>query len=259
MYKYPDRNDVMTVDFIDSVSDGNYWDRSERNVLGKCIEMLQEKGAGTFLDLGCGQGRLMPFFAPYVSEIIAAEPDRSRYRYALELADVLMEEFPEKKVKVVNGDIHTVCEGDATPEFDAVLCSHVIQHIKYDICRDMLASAVSCLKKGGLLFLTTTLSPVDTDTYSVEDLNIDGSKLSQPTDRAGFEAAYGREDKLPVAYYTTDTVCNLLESLGCACTAKYGYHFIFPDRTAGLEDDMSFQQKGSLERAKDILYIFEKE
>ena len=69
-YKYPDKDDRLTIELINTEYDGPYWEKSEAAVLekaGEAIKALPEKDdSKRLLDLGCGKGRLIGTFARWV-------------------------------------------------------------------------------------------------------------------------------------------------------------------------------------------------
>ena len=82
-YTYPDKEDKLTCQLIDTEFDGAYWGKSEDEVLRQAMEAVdrlveQKKARGqavNLLDLGCGMGRLFTVFAEKADSITAAEPD----------------------------------------------------------------------------------------------------------------------------------------------------------------------------------------
>ena len=82
-YNYPDKNDALTANLIDSEFEDVYWMKSEDKVIEEAINAIknlpERNGKKKLLDLGCGMGRLIPVFAPYVNSITAVEPDHNRY------------------------------------------------------------------------------------------------------------------------------------------------------------------------------------
>ena len=89
-YTYPDKNDLLTCQLIDTEFDGAYWAESEAEVLRQALEETdavvklcrEKKKAVSLLDLGCGMGRLFPVFAAKADLITAAEPDEERFAAA---------------------------------------------------------------------------------------------------------------------------------------------------------------------------------
>lgn len=102
------------------------------------------KGKGIqLLDLGCGDGRLCPFW----KELTGAEV------YGLELSPKAVENA-QHRYKFINYK-----QGDATQTgydknmFDVVICQEVIEHIEDQ--KDLINECSRILKTGGYLVLTT--------------------------------------------------------------------------------------------------------
>lgn len=93
-YTYPDHQDRLTCQLIETEYDGAYWGKSEDAVLKQACQMIaalrqQNKGSWAgeagekirMLDLGCGLGRLFSVFSgTYADEITAAEPGSGSVR-----------------------------------------------------------------------------------------------------------------------------------------------------------------------------------
>lgn len=228
MYTYPDIDDRLTMDLINKVSVSNYWEESENDVLKIILHHLEslDKPAD-FLDLGSGMGRLMPFFAPLVSTLTAAEPDPLRYAGTAAAAEKLRRHFPEKKICTVCGDINAVTPetgASGTGIFHAVMNSHVIQHIPMSVTEQMMQGISERTAEGSFLFITTTYCSGPEDRYSMEYF-LDGRRTSERITKAKFEEVFGKTGILPVAFYTPETVRTLAEKYGFEILQIYGYHF----------------------------------
>ena len=141
-YVYPDKDDKLTCQFIDTEFSSVYWQKSEEQVLTYAMEQVriladQRRSSGrriSLLDLGCGMGRLIPVFAGEVDEIIAAEPDANRYETAL-MAGKWAEERYGHPVTVLNGDASCL---PADKKYSFILSSHVMQHITCGMAADLM-------------------------------------------------------------------------------------------------------------------------
>ena len=122
MYTYPDKNDMLTMQLIMGVSEGNYWGESEDEILKVALDTVRSYENPKMLDCGCGQGRLLPVFAPYVQSIFALEPDIERYSFAA--AGVAA--HPEYDITIKNDDASSLTDDQ---KFDVVLSSHVLPEI----------------------------------------------------------------------------------------------------------------------------------
>ena len=107
-YQYPDKDDALTAQMINSEYDAAYWEKSEEAVLQKAIDALNalhaKHDSKSLLDLGCGKGRLIKTFSHHVDKIVAIEPDKSRFQEADLLVDRLLEES-DTDISVINGTI----------------------------------------------------------------------------------------------------------------------------------------------------------
>ncbi len=293
MYTYPDIDDRLTMDLINKVSVSNYWEESEKDVLAIIRHHLESLDRpADFLDLGSGMGRLLPFFAPLVNTLTAAEPDPLRYTGTAAAAGKLREDFPEKKICTVCGDITSVTPETGAPDsgiFHAVMNSHVIQHIPMSVTEQMMQGLRERTAEGSFLFMTTTYCSGPEDRYSMEYF-LDGIRTSERITRAKFEEVFGKTGILPVAFYTPETIKKLAGKYGFEILQIYGYHFSPEDeireefgethapavsnpdpaktdrRQENLTDaedinaltvemDRIRNENGLLQRARDVLYV----
>ena len=252
MYKYPDKNDKLTIELIKSISFGKYWEESERNALEIAASELEELGKRSFLDVGCGLGRLFSFFAPVVSDIFAVEPDSERYYEALKSA----ENITGIPVTVVNGDI-----GAAPPDrvFGAVLCSHVIQHITRQNAEKLACEISKRTEKDGVVILTTTYTEGEKDIFTIEYFE-NSERVSVHVDEDTFNGSFDKPGVLPVRMLSQQSVMSLMESHGFSLVRKWLYHYAADMGKCGqLPNDEALNLKGDGKGARDVMYIFKKQ
>ena len=251
MYTYPDKNDYLTYMLIQSVSQDDYWEQSERGILKTALEAVDRRGKPRMLDLGCGMGRLLPVFAPHAESIFALEPDPSRYAGAVETAKTL-QTLP---VEVVNGDSSFLRPDQ---EFDVVLSSHVLQHISNETADRMIADIAAHTAPGGCILVTTTHTHEPEDILSLE--YFEGmERVSKRVDEAEFAESFSREGVLPVRMFAEDSVPKLFAKHGFDyVAAKRYYHYYTPGREQSAEMDEVYNAEGNGAEARDILFVFER-
>lgn len=120
----------------------------------------------TFLEIGCGQGRIFKSVRPVVKSYVGLEPDKDRYKDCLGLLeeantnhafyDMFSHEYiavyPEKK-------------------FDFVCISHVIQHVSTQTAHNILKDAYNLLNINGKLIVSTTCVPNEIYTYNQNNIS----------------------------------------------------------------------------------------
>lgn len=252
-YEYPDKNDSLTVQLIDTEYDGSYWAESEEFVLSKAIESisaLKEKDdEKRLLDVGCGKGRLIQVFAPYVDTITAVEPDLNRFSEAAQQGINVSAAY-SKDVDVIHGDISSV---EPHLKFDVILSSHVLQHITRSMTKELVESMSDKLEEDGLLILTTTHTTGE-DQFFKEEWNA-GMRSSQPITAENFDATFFKEGALPVRIFSEDTIINLAQSCNLSLEKIYCYHF---KGHKSVEDDLVANRTHDTGSARDVMYIFRK-
>jgi len=248
MYTYPDANDLLTIELINKEFDGEYWGKSEENLFPTIVEAVEGvAGERQMLDLGCGMGRLFPYFAPYMHRIQALEPDVQRYAEAVKAAEVF-----DGKIDVKHGDLSAL--KDDTDRFHVVLMSHILQHIKEETIIEILEGLEAKTEKDALLIVTTTYSDGEKDLY-FKEFWAEGKRQTVETDKQGFEETFDRGDGLPVRMFTMETVKTLFERHGFELIEKQFYHY---EDHHDIAEDIFANEAGIGEGARDILYIFRK-
>ena len=151
-YRYPDHRDLMMKAYIEA-SDPypGYWIRSESYAWRRARRVLAHSAHDRLLDFGCGTGRLLRPFAPLFHTTTAIEPDPERANDARRL----ISEFGLSNVKVLIGDVVMLEQG--VEPFDAIICSHVLQHVATADVPRILTAFRTTLKHDGLLVLCVPL------------------------------------------------------------------------------------------------------
>ncbi len=247
-YKYPDNNDNLTCLYISSKSDEEYWAKSEEYILEKIIDKIKKISEPiNFLDLGCGLGRLFNVFYPYVKSITGIEPDYSRYTGAVEEA----KRIDPKKIKVRNEFIDNVGE----EKFNAVMISHVFQHIPFEKTKHILNMLKNVIPSGGLLFITTTFTDQSEDIFTLEYLK-DKKHYAEKVNEEEFIKRFNEKGTLPVRVFSYNTLETIFLENEFEMEEMYGYHFDVSLADKMTTDfDIQRNKDKEYKGAKDVLYI----
>lgn len=237
-YVYPDPGDSITIEMINQFEHKpGYWERSEKSVLSVAKQFVRQaasNGKGTLLDAGCGQGRLIPVFERFFSKILALEPDLQRFGEAVKL---VKQTGLGEKVELVNASIEDMPEG----EFNAILCSHVLQHISLAATEEVFRKFQQNLADRGVLILLTCNSSREEDFFTKSFFE-KGKWHEQEISKEGFERlVVNQVGELPARFFSLNTIKDLL--------AKYGFEFIIARRFH------RFRGKGN---GRDIMVIGKK-
>ncbi|MGN1413100.1 MAG: class I SAM-dependent methyltransferase [Anaerovoracaceae bacterium] len=257
-YTYPDENDRLTCEMIETQFDGEYWGKSEDLVLGQALEEANllaaaRRNAGQkvqLLDLGCGMGRLFQTFAAVADEITGAEPDPGRFAVAEKEGRRVAGEAGIP-VHVINGDASALPEGK---QFDIIVSSHVMQHITCRMAEDLMKTMADKLRPDGLLVLTTTYTDGGEDRFSGEGWK-DGQRWSQYVNREEFDSLFGCEGMLPVRMFSPGSLCALAENAGLELLQTSMYHY---QNHHSAEEDLEANLSGDGAGARDAMYLFQK-
>jgi SAM-dependent methyltransferase len=147
-----------------------YWEDSEGDAF-RAVEPMKRALRRRLLDVGCGNGRLIPRFANYFAEVVAIDPDRDRVERARALAAAS---------GVKNVTFMACSFADAAPsigKFDMVLCSHVIQHLSTEECQALVRGVNSVLDDTSIVVLLTTHSKSTGDVSALWRFDSDRQRL----------------------------------------------------------------------------------
>lgn len=212
-YIYPDSNDTCNKLFATQYG-YRFWYEEERLLLEKLKCYLQREAISTLMiDVGCGEGRLLPFFAPLFNRIICVEPDVKR----LAVANSLVSTLSGIKFKFQSGhvpDIQLDCKADF------IFCSHVLQHVPTTLLRTFINWLADHLDKGGCIWLAFEKS---TSSHSRFCISL-GNGNSLFVDEEQYNRATSKKDVLPSHQIPAHLVETYLEQNGLCILKEYAYH-----------------------------------
>lgn len=202
MYSYPDKDDKVTLNFTVKNTEPyrGYWEQSENKALSFFEKLLSRAmNNGSLLDLGAGEGRLTIKFAKYFKTVTALEPDQERIARAKKncaSADINNVTFLESQF--LDAEI-------SENSFEAILCSHIIQHIPTTGIKPTLEKIHAILKPGGIFALTTNYTKEHNDVFEKQ------TDIVERIDEATFNLlAENKLGILPIHYFTERNLENLL-------------------------------------------------
>jgi cyclopropane fatty-acyl-phospholipid synthase-like methyltransferase len=205
-YIYPDRKESITSSIIMQTEQyRGYWQYSEEKIMELMLKHIKTGGNNRLLDAGCGNGRLLQVFAPFFNHIDAVEPDAQRFEICksnLSIWNLV------NKVNLCNCSIQDL---EKMNYYDAIICSHVLQHINESEADKLIAVFKNMLKKNGLLFITTTHSTILRDKYCKSYLESGKKLVEQDIDQDEFNQIDNIDGLLPIKFYTHDSISSLLE------------------------------------------------
>lgn len=252
-YTYPDKGDRITIELINEVSKGSYWEDSEKHVLDMALAQVRELNRPRhILDLGCGLGRLFPVFAPEADTILGLEPDAERFLGAQASAAAVT----EAECNVICSDSSVL---DPEVRFDVILSSHVFQHIPHALCLAMADTMSAHLRPGGLLILTTTHTAADEDILTAETMD-GGHRAARTVDLAEFGTLFDMDGVLPVRLFAEATIEQIFRERGFTLLLRRVFHYdgvdsvAYDDAANASADGHEFTAHG-----RDCMYIFRRD
>jgi SAM-dependent methyltransferase len=220
-YRYPDQGDGLTLRLIaDSGLSLAEWEAQESAVLDALSVLLGGlPSRGRLLDFGSGLGRLAIRFAGLFDRVTSIEPDASRA--------AVQRKHLAAAGRLDQVEVRTAGLDDAdVGVYDAAVCSHVVQHVQAAAALAILDGLARALRPGGYLLLLTALAPPDGDRFAINDIDTDGGFIERPVTPDEFDAACrdNVEGRLPVRFFTYQSLIDLLRERGVRPVAAYGFH-----------------------------------
>lgn len=213
-YRYPDTGDKITVNFIDG-NNKKYWEESEDRIL-HLIENSIGK-VNSFLDIGCGLGRLLLRFGESANAIVGIEPDTDRFIMCKENIE---NTHIKDKVTLYNDSLDAL---NFESRFDFILCSHVLQHISNDNCKKLIQSIAHNLEPDGKLVVLTNHSDKDHDIYINSYIKEDQT-IEREISNSEFNQLTSKVGSLPIRFFSIHTLENMIKPYGLRIASYEVFH-----------------------------------
>lgn len=149
-------------------------------------------------------------------------------------------------------DLPTYLMDYPNASFDAVLCSHIFQHIAHETVDDILSRLDGHMPYSAMLICTTTFQNGSQNSYTKESWK-NGKRVVTDLDSIGFYDAINNPDELPVCLFSVKWMKQALLEHHFRTVFFNVYHFVgnrtpVQDRTDNLCPDR-------LTLARDAIYI----
>lgn len=245
-YQYPDENDGLTLKFLaEFEKTQQYWDQSENTIIDlikKQISAMSNKGEPkSFLDAGCGNGRLIPRFEDQFDKIVAIEPDAQRLEHANDLVKFLGIERKTSFCLTLAEDYKS------QSKFDFILNSHVIQHIHTGLVKPLLKNLTDRLKEDGIFAITTCHSSRKQDHYLKNYVKF-GKPVREEIDEEIHNQLVNSKGALPIHFFSSDTLINMLADLDLETFIFKVFHIDKPDRDKMQKKDIDAYVNATTQR-----------
>lgn len=253
---YPDSTEAITAAMIGhSEARIEYWAQSEAaamRVADACISSALGTGRRrTGLDVGTGEGRLLPWLADHADTVIAVDPDEERLAEAkANTLAAVGTEFRFSRLLAATSD------GERA---SVVLCSHVLQHVTRTAQDELLDSVSEVAAAKAILIVLFTHGSSDR-TFTVERL-VNGQNVAERVSRADFEARATGEvtDGLPIRHVDPSEIAGRLGPAGWTELARWQHHVRLADRPAEISDDIvanACASDSAVPTGRDMMIVF---
>jgi SAM-dependent methyltransferase len=244
-YRYPDDGDILTAAMIeDSAVAQELWGEQESEILQLFEAELRGLSPRRYLlDYGSGEGRITERFASLFERITSFEADPQR----AERQARLLAHSPYAEHIDVFSDLGEV---DALGvEYDAVVCSHVLQHVATDIANGILEYLARALRAGGSALITTSVYRWDRELFTVSSFGSDGRNVEKEVAPAEFDRVFTSNEQglLPIHFFACTGLVELIASHGLEPSAAYAFH-----GGAGIRGPLALSDEDGDERVRDL-------
>ncbi|MCW3998585.1 MAG: class I SAM-dependent methyltransferase [Candidatus Bathyarchaeota archaeon] len=261
-YFYPDVNDKITEALVKEKEPfQGYWEKSERKILDYIKQTIKKHfikcDISWLLDAGCGTGRLLPEFQQYFTNILALDPDSKQIAKARNVAERW--EFKDKILFKATSAERLRWKKESV---DVILCSHIIQHVHTETIPKILKKFNDILKQNGLLFILTTHSRKNRDSYAKATL--EGAKSIEKEIRIKeFNLLISNNQNiLPIHFFSVDQLSKNLKDCGFVVLDFRSYHVYSKSKLLAKDQDNDDLVNSSvclkLKFGRDILLIGQK-
>ena len=255
MYDYPDRQDSITYDTIRKIEFApGYWAASERRILDMLGTRLCSIAPVSFLDIGCGEGRLVGEFQEFSDAVTALEPDRVRFESS-------RESFARHgwTGKV---DLRRCVFEDFIAEhgYDFVLCSHILQHISAGSVVPFIEKMAEVTNRGGIAAVMTCHSVRDTEYFAVARHVSDSEVEERDVSREEFESHLTSDGVLPIHFFSTGFLLETCMNAGFDVELVQVFHVAADPELHLADPDEYVNSSPELQRryGRDIFLLLKK-
>lgn len=187
---YGDEHDTIPAATLPT--EGPSWQAHDELLVQRAASYLKSRSRVRALDVGAGQGRLLPALAAAALAVVGIEPDARRAHLAAGVADRLGD-----RVEVLVTDALGF-QPDAP--FDLVVCSHVIQHLPARDRTGLVQALGRLCADGGAVLTTHSCTGREAAAFFVSGIDeTTGRASTTAVDRSAFEAWFDREDEAPAS------------------------------------------------------------
>lgn len=217
-YQYPDSHDKIVQAFIGQtkLADG-LWEESETKAIIKICSDIASKKINNLLDVGCGTGRLIKLYSQLLKPnlYIGIDPDSIRIHQA-------NQQVSDSAVCLYNADI---LDFNYPQEFDVVICSHVIQHVRAGTVEQIINKVCSILKVKGYFILSFPYNKKFEDNKYYFSYAPEGISLKEEVTKLEYDESFKQNNnKLPVIVFSRRFITYLVHNLQLEIIKSIEYH-----------------------------------
>lgn len=187
-----------------------------------CVSLISQiKPDTSWLEIGCGLGRMIELLKTGRNKVWALEPDVSRY-------EGCKDRFRnDSGVEVLNSTSGQFRQENPEMTFELILNSMVLQHVSTDVCDQILCDIHDLLSDDGIAIISTTQNCKEMFTFQNNIKN---------HSRREFDAYAKNPDSqpygIPVRKFTRQSFSDCIERAGLRIILWRQFSYIRPDKVA---------------------------
>lgn len=219
-YKYNANDDTISLwqqNFTSRIGDGS--GDPEEEFLAYVRMMTQLRPTSSWLEIGCGLGRMIELLDSGRNTVLGLEPDDERF------IDCRKRYRNQRNIEILNMTSGGFRQTRPKARFDLILNSMVLQHVSTGVCEGILQDIHALLSADGLSIISTTQNCKELFTFQ-------DSPNHQTREEFDLYAAFPNDQHfgIPVRKFSKDSFLSCLEGNGLNVLHWGQFSYIRPEK-----------------------------
>jgi SAM-dependent methyltransferase len=172
-----------------------------------------------YLDIGCGEGRVIDIVQHCIGSLVGLEPDPKRFQACYKTHN------DGHRIRIINSTSAEYRDANPSDRFDIIALSMVLQHVPTGVCDQILQDVRALLMPEGVAIIATTQRKVEQFTFALNST----PRTVEEFDRYAADTAnqpYG----LPVRNFSKDSFRQAIERAGLDIIHWGQFSYVRPEK-----------------------------